>query len=184
MAKKTTAKKATAKKAAAKAPVATETTAAKTAAAAKKTVAKKTVAKKAAGKKTVAKRTPARKPAAKKAVKAAVPVEVAVSPSLDADDRERLLAGTHHDPHSVLGAHSVPGGVAFRAFRPYALAVTVLSGELRVELHDDGDGFFSGLVPIQEVPVHRLPGDVRGGRPRRWTTRTASCPRWATWTCI
>lgn len=82
--------------------------------------------------------------------------EVAVSPAPDAADRERLLAGTHHDPHAVLGAHRVPGGVAFRVFRPYALAVTVLSGELRVGLHDDGDGFFSGLVPLKDVPAHRL----------------------------
>ncbi|MFI6250132.1 1,4-alpha-glucan branching enzyme [Streptomyces sp. NPDC051016] len=72
-------------------------------------------------------------------------------------DRERLLHGTHHDPHAVLGAHSVPGGVAVRAFRPYARAVTVVAGEdLRTELHDDGDGFFSALLPLTEVPVHRL----------------------------
>ncbi|MEV7347275.1 alpha-amylase family glycosyl hydrolase, partial [Streptomyces sp. NPDC093544] len=67
-------------------------------------------------------------------------------------DRERLLSGTHHDPHGVLGAHPVPGGVAFRAFRPYALAVTVVTDELRAELQDDGDGFFSGLLPLRAVP--------------------------------
>ncbi|MFJ3232607.1 1,4-alpha-glucan branching enzyme [Streptomyces sp. NPDC086787] len=87
---------------------------------------------------------------------AAAPVEIAVSPAVDAADRERLLAGTHHDPHSVLGAHQVTGGVAFRAFRPYARSVTVLSGDLRVELHDDGDGFFSGLLPLTIVPAYRL----------------------------
>ncbi|MET7855578.1 hypothetical protein ABZT48_47465, partial [Streptomyces avermitilis] len=42
-------------------------------------------------------------------------------------DRDRLLSGTHHDPHSVLGAHPVPGGVAFRVLRPYALSVTVVT---------------------------------------------------------
>jgi 1,4-alpha-glucan branching enzyme len=67
-------------------------------------------------------------------------------------DRERLLAGTHHDPHTVLGAHRVGGGVAFRVFRPYALGVTVVAGELRAELEDDGDGFFSGLLPLSQVP--------------------------------
>ncbi|MFD5400959.1 1,4-alpha-glucan branching enzyme [Streptomyces griseorubiginosus] len=75
---------------------------------------------------------------------------------LDVGDRERLLGGAHHDPHSVLGAHPVPGGVAFRVFRPYALAVTVVAGELRAELHDDGDGFFSGALPLTEVPDYRL----------------------------
>ncbi len=31
-----------------------------------------------------------------------------------------------------------------------------MAGELRAELHDDGDGFFSGLVPLQSVPEYRL----------------------------
>ncbi|WP_240529894.1 GlgB N-terminal domain-containing protein, partial [Streptomyces mangrovisoli] len=137
-------------------------------AAAEKAVAKKAGTKKAAAKKAVAKKAApvkAKKTAAKAVAKAvvedavapedAVP-EIAVSPALGAGDRERLLRGEHHDPHSVLGAHPVPGGVAFRAFRPYALAVTVVAGELRAELHDDGDGFFSGLLPLREVPGHRL----------------------------
>ncbi|WP_406374556.1 1,4-alpha-glucan branching enzyme [Streptomyces sp. NBC_00647] len=76
------------------------------------------------------------------------PVLAGVGPA----DRQRLLAGTHHDPHGVLGAHTVPGGVAFRAFRPYALGVTVVTDDLRAELRDDGDGFFSGLLPLRAVP--------------------------------
>ncbi|MFI7349780.1 1,4-alpha-glucan branching enzyme [Streptomyces sp. NPDC049936] len=119
-----------------------------------KAVAKKAVTKKAAAKKPAGKKPAAKKPSARKVTAPAA--EIAVSPSLDAGDRERLLAGTHHDPHSVLGAHRVPGGVAFRALRPYAREVTVLSGDLRVELHNDGDGFFSGLLPLREVPLHRL----------------------------
>ncbi|GGY87723.1 1,4-alpha-glucan branching enzyme [Streptomyces poonensis] len=74
------------------------------------------------------------------------------SPAVDGGDRERLLHGTHHDPHSVLGAHPAPGGVVFRAFRPYALGVTVVTDELRAELHDDGDGFFSAVLPLTAVP--------------------------------
>lgn len=73
------------------------------------------------------------------------------SPVPDAD-RSRLLDGTHHDPHSVLGAHLIGDGVAFRALRPYARAVTVVAGELRAELVDDGDGFFSAVVPLRAVP--------------------------------
>src|SRR5690242_3707019 len=61
-------------------------------------------------------------------------LEAAVSPVLDAADRERLLHGTHHDPHSVLGVHPVRGGVAFRAFRPYARSVTVVTDDRRAEL--------------------------------------------------
>ncbi|MFF3911838.1 histone H1-like repetitive region-containing protein, partial [Streptomyces sp. NPDC001848] len=163
VAKKTAAKKTAAKATAAKATapeVVAEKTAAETAAKkapakkapapAKKTAAKKTAAKKAVAKKAAAKEAPAKKAAV------ADPSAVAVSPTLAAADRERLLAGTHHDPHSVLGAHAVPGGVAFRAFRPYALSVTVVAGDERVELHDDGGGFFSGLLPVPDVPEYRL----------------------------
>ncbi|MFK4147768.1 1,4-alpha-glucan branching enzyme [Streptomyces sp. NPDC004065] len=81
------------------------------------------------------------------------PLSVVVA---DAVDRDRLLDGTHHDPHAVLGAHQVPGGVVFRAFRPYALGVTVVAGEHRVDLHHDGHGFFSGWLPLPEVPAYRL----------------------------
>nr|WP_203622571.1 1,4-alpha-glucan branching enzyme [Streptomyces sp. SID8499] len=83
-------------------------------------------------------------------------VSLAVSPAVDTLDRERLLAGTHHDPHAVLGAHPVPGGVAVRAFKPYALGVAVVAGDLQVELRHDGDGFFSGLLPAGAVPEYRL----------------------------
>ncbi|MEU6371503.1 hypothetical protein ABZ876_39015, partial [Streptomyces sp. NPDC046931] len=71
-------------------------------------------------------------------------------------DRKRLLAGAHHDPHAVLGAHPAPGGVAFRVLKPCALSVTVVMDGAWAELHDDGDGFFSALLPLREVPVYRL----------------------------
>ncbi|WP_128434759.1 1,4-alpha-glucan branching enzyme [Streptomyces cyaneus] len=147
-AEKTGAKKAVAKKAAAK------KTAAKSTATSKSTAPKKAAAKKIPAQKAAQKKIPAQKAIPKPAgpVEAPAPVEVAVSPALDAVDRDRLLSGTHHDPHSVLGAHPVPGGVAFRAFRPYALSVTVVAGSLRAELHDDAEGFFSGLLPLREVP--------------------------------
>ncbi|MEV6179780.1 1,4-alpha-glucan branching enzyme [Streptomyces sp. NPDC052015] len=117
--------------------------------AAAKAPAKKATARKATAPQTAAPRDPAHEPAVE-------PLVVALSPALDAADRERLLRGTHHDPHGVLGAHPAPGGIVFRAFRPYALSVTVVCGDLRADLHDDGDGFFSGLLPLQEVPAYRL----------------------------
>ncbi|MEU6255141.1 1,4-alpha-glucan branching enzyme [Streptomyces sp. NPDC047043] len=179
-AKKAATKKTAVKKAVAEKAVTAKAPAKK--AAAEKTAVKKTAAEKTAVKKIAAEKTPAKKAAVKKAVTAKAAAQKAttaakksavkktakpagkaaastaappavVSPALDAGDRERLLAGTHHDPHGVLGAHPVPGGVAFRVFRPYALSVTVVAGELRAELHDDGDGFFSGLLPLSEVPA-------------------------------
>ncbi|MFG2762701.1 1,4-alpha-glucan branching enzyme [Streptomyces rubiginosohelvolus] len=78
------------------------------------------------------------------------------APALDGADRGRLLAGDHHAPHDVLGAHPIPGGVLVRALRPFARTVTVLATGLRAELHDDGDGFFSGVLPVPQVPAYRL----------------------------
>ncbi len=81
----------------------------------------------------------------------------------EAADRDALLAGACHDPHGVLGAHPVPGGTAVRVLRPYATAVAVLAAGLRVELHDDGDGLFSGVLPMREVPDYRLAVTYQGG---------------------
>ncbi|WP_371630635.1 1,4-alpha-glucan branching enzyme [Streptomyces sp. NBC_00341] len=75
---------------------------------------------------------------------------------LDDGDRARLLAGEHHAPHDLLGAHQIRGGVTFRVLRPFARTVTVLAKGLRAQLHDDGDGFFSGLLPMPAVPEYQL----------------------------
>lgn len=78
------------------------------------------------------------------------------APALHDADRGRLLAGEHHAPHDLLGARPYDGGVLVRALRPHAHAVTVLAQGLRAELLDDGDGFFSGVLPLGAVPVYRL----------------------------
>ncbi|WTZ46925.1 1,4-alpha-glucan branching protein GlgB [Streptomyces sp. NBC_01390] len=85
----------------------------------------------------------------------------------DPEDRQRLLAGTHHDPHSVLGAHPLPvGGVVFRALRPFARGVSVLVDGRPHTLDDDGDGFFSAVLPFgpsPALPDHTLLVSYEGG---------------------
>ncbi|MEU1125689.1 1,4-alpha-glucan branching enzyme [Streptomyces sp. NPDC005899] len=71
-------------------------------------------------------------------------------------DRGRLLAGDHHAPHDVLGAHPARGGVVVRVLRPYARSVTVLAQGVQAELQSDGDGFFSAVLPLPSVPEYRL----------------------------
>nr|WP_237554527.1 1,4-alpha-glucan branching enzyme [Streptomyces sp. SID4948] len=72
---------------------------------------------------------------------------------MDAGDRWRLLNGAHHDPHGLLGAHPVPGGVRFRALRPFARGVTVVADGLRAALEPEGDGLFAAVLPLTEVPA-------------------------------
>ena len=75
---------------------------------------------------------------------------------LDAEDRDRLLSGAHHDPHGLLGAHPTPEGVRLRALHPFARAVTVVSKDLRAALTNEGDGFFSAVLPLRAVPEYTL----------------------------
>ncbi|MCX5084724.1 1,4-alpha-glucan branching enzyme [Streptomyces sp. NBC_00401] len=78
------------------------------------------------------------------------------APELDGSDRGRLLWGEHHDPHALLGAHPVDGGVAFRVLRPYAQAVAVSVEGRRVELRDEGDGLFTAVLPLDAIPAYTL----------------------------
>ncbi|MFG3044267.1 1,4-alpha-glucan branching enzyme [Streptomyces sp. NPDC048241] len=76
--------------------------------------------------------------------------------ALVGEERDRLLGGAHHDPHALLGAHPVPGGVLFRALRPNALDVSVLVDGERSPLVSEGDGLFSAVLPYREIPAYEL----------------------------
>ncbi|MFF7288647.1 1,4-alpha-glucan branching enzyme [Streptomyces griseorubiginosus] len=78
------------------------------------------------------------------------------APPLDGTDRSRLLAGAHHDPHALLGAHPVAGGIVFRALRPFARAVSVVIDGMRSGLASEGDGLFSALLPLDAIPDYTL----------------------------
>ncbi|MGW5052013.1 1,4-alpha-glucan branching protein GlgB [Actinokineospora sp. NPDC004072] len=70
------------------------------------------------------------------------------------DDFARLLAGAHHDPHSLLGVHPLPGSpgrVAVRALRPHAKGVAVLVGRSRHEMEEIADGLFEAV--LDEAPT-------------------------------
>jgi 1,4-alpha-glucan branching enzyme len=71
------------------------------------------------------------------------------------DDLERLLAGAHHDPHSLLGVHSDHAGhPVARTLRPGAKNVTLLAGEHRFPLEEVADGLFAAL--LDETPTEYL----------------------------
>ncbi|MCX5166966.1 1,4-alpha-glucan branching enzyme [Streptomyces antibioticus] len=78
------------------------------------------------------------------------------APALDPADRARLLAGAHHDPHSLLGAHPVPEGVLFRALRPFADSVAVVVDGVSTPLVSEEDGLFAAVLPLDAVPAYTL----------------------------
>ena len=70
---------------------------------------------------------------------------------------ERLVAGEHHDPHSILGAHPGPDGVVIRALRPLATSVTlVLDDGRRVPMTHLAQGVFAVTLPDEKVPDYRI----------------------------
>src|SRR5262249_30801209 len=70
---------------------------------------------------------------------------------------DAVVAGTHHDPHSVLGGHPGPEGVTIRALRPLAETVTlILPGGSRVPMRHVYQGVFSVTVPGDSVPDYRI----------------------------
>jgi 1,4-alpha-glucan branching enzyme len=70
---------------------------------------------------------------------------------------DAILAGRHHDPHSVLGAHQVPGGLVIRTLRPMASSVTaVLPDGVRFPMTHLHEGVFSVLLPGRSLSDYRL----------------------------
>ena len=53
-------------------------------------------------------------------------------PGVHPGEIDRIVAGLHHDPHSVLGAHPGPDGVTVRELMPLAATVTVVLAGLPV----------------------------------------------------
>ncbi|WP_372498363.1 1,4-alpha-glucan branching protein GlgB [Streptomyces marispadix] len=107
------------------------------------------------------------------------------APALPGEDRERLLAGTHDDPHAHLGPHvTEDGDIAVRVLRPSARSVAVVlphgdapepthvqgaaghggEGERVLELLDEGDGFFAGVVASTPGPPSEAESAPDNGR--------------------
>jgi 1,4-alpha-glucan branching enzyme len=85
---------------------------------------------------------------------------------IGAGELERLHAGTHHDPHRVLGPHVHDGTVTIRTLRPFASTVTVVQGERRTPLTHEAHGVWVGVLAGEEVPDYRLEVGYDGAPPQ------------------
>jgi 1,4-alpha-glucan branching enzyme len=92
-------------------------------------------------------------------------------PPVDREDRDRLLAGAHNEPHRVLGAHPATSGgihgLVVRAYHPDAVAVvcTLEDGDtFALEPENEGDGLFATFIPGATLPIrYRLRFRFEGG---------------------
>ena len=74
----------------------------------------------------------------------------------DPSDLHRLISGTHHDPHAILGAHEYGDQTVIRAFRPHAKVVTALVGGERYPLQHIDSGLFAVALPFTHLIDYRL----------------------------
>ncbi|WP_329565025.1 1,4-alpha-glucan branching protein GlgB [Kitasatospora sp. NBC_01266] len=85
------------------------------------------------------------------------PPVLQLSPARPApEETARLLAGRHHDPHALLGAHPGKSGVAVRVLRPGADTVLLETEVGRMALSPAEDGLFTGLLPSGWQADYRL----------------------------
>ncbi|HEU4473181.1 MAG TPA: hypothetical protein VFR72_00015, partial [Gemmatimonadales bacterium] len=92
----------------------------------------------------------------------------AATPSAAADPIElaHLAAGTHADPHRLLGVHPVKGGVVVRAYHPDAAgAECVVEGGPDVAMASLGvPGVFGAVLTGRKLPLrYRLRFHFPGG---------------------
>ena len=94
---------------------------------------------------------------------------------------ERVVAGEHPDPHSVLGAHRDAGGVVVRVFRPARRigARAAAAGRARRARAGPPGRRLRGRAGAQAHAPALPPGGRLSGRSRRsrCAIRTRSCPR-------
>lgn len=87
------------------------------------------------------------------------------SPNLAPDPGElaRLVSGTHHSPHSILGAHEYNDHTVIRALKPHAEEVVALVGGERYPMAHVDSGVFAVALPFTNLVDYRLEVTYPGG---------------------
>ena len=66
-------------------------------------------------------------------------------------DLGRLVDGSHHQPHGILGPHIHDGSVTVRVLRPLADSVTVITPEGPVALRHEYRGIWCGVIESPDL---------------------------------
>lgn len=83
----------------------------------------------------------------------------------DPADLSRLVAGTHHNPHGVLGAHEYGDHTVIRAYRPHAVEVVAIVGDDRFPMQHVESGLFAVALPFTNLIDYRLQITYGGADP-------------------
>lgn len=67
-----------------------------------------------------------------------------------------IAAGTHHEPHAVLGPHAMNDGVSIRVLRPLASSVAIETLDGTVDATHEIDGIWYAELPGDEPPDYRV----------------------------
>ena len=67
-----------------------------------------------------------------------------------------VAAGTHHEPHAVLGPHESTDGFTIRVLRPLATAVSIETLDGTFEAEHEHEGIWRASVPGTEAPDYRV----------------------------
>ncbi|WP_030163857.1 MULTISPECIES: 1,4-alpha-glucan branching protein GlgB [Actinomycetes] len=81
-------------------------------------------------------------------------------------DLHRLLSGTHHNPHGLLGAHPAGDHTILRTLKPDAVSVSAVIGGVDYPLTHQESGLFVAAVPLADLIDYRYrvsyPADESG----------------------
>ncbi len=74
----------------------------------------------------------------------------------DPGELSRLVAGMHHNPHSILGAHEYTDHTVIRTLRPHALEVAALVGGVSHPMTHVDAGLWAVALPFTDLVDYRL----------------------------
>ena len=75
---------------------------------------------------------------------------------------DAIAQGSHHDPHSLLGAHIEANEIVFRMLRPFAKSVTVKLAKRQLAAVHIRDGIWEARVRAKQIPDYRVLTDFDG----------------------
>ena len=75
--------------------------------------------------------------------------------TIEQSELSRLLDGTHHNPHGILGAHTSGEFTILRTLKPDAVSVSAVIGGVDHPLTHQDSGLFVATVPYPELIDYR-----------------------------